>query len=195
MQVAAIIVSSSLAIIGLYLTHNLRRQQSLKIAEQRVAAYRTLWQLTEVARRTRWDDGSGPLTTEEAGQLYRDMACWYYRSGNGIFLTDVTTEFYTVVRRKLNAYAKSKDEAGADRCMRELSLLRQQMRLDLKTISGRPSYWQSLNTGDKAFLKCAGIRNPERWALPWYRKRRSPAPAHTEGVMTEQSARIGATPP
>jgi hypothetical protein len=38
MQVAAIIISSFLAVIGLYLTHNLRRQQSLKIAQQRVAA-------------------------------------------------------------------------------------------------------------------------------------------------------------
>jgi hypothetical protein len=104
MQVAAIIVSSSFAVVGLYLTHNLRRQQSLKIAEQRVASYRALWQLTEVARRTRWDDGSGPLTPEEAGQLYRDMALWYYRSGNGIFLTDLTTEFYTVARRKLNGH-------------------------------------------------------------------------------------------
>jgi hypothetical protein len=104
MQIAAIIISSFLAVTGLYLTHNLRRQQSLKIAEQRVAAYRTLWQLTYVARRTRWDraDGSGPLTQEEARKLYKDMACWYYSSGNGIFLTGVTTEFYTAVRKRLN---------------------------------------------------------------------------------------------
>jgi hypothetical protein len=170
MQVAAIIISASLAVTGLYLTHNLRRQQSLKVAEQRVAAYRTLWQLTYVARRTRWDpaDGSGPLTREEARKLYRDMACWYYSSGNGIFLTGVTTEFYTEVRKRLSVYAMSKDQAGANRCMRGLSLLRQQMRVDLKTISGRPSYWQSLDEDDKGFLESAGIRNPERWPRPWY---------------------------
>jgi hypothetical protein len=172
MQVAAIIISSFLALIGLYLTHNLRRQQSLKIAEQRVEAYRTLWQLMEVARRTRWDpaDGSGPLTREEARKLYRDMAGWYYSSGNGIFLTGVTTEFYTTVRRRLSAYVMSNDESGADRCMRDLSLLRQQMRLDLKTISGRPSYWENLNEDDKELLERVGIRNPERWARPWYGK-------------------------
>jgi hypothetical protein len=175
MQVAAIIISAFLAVTGLYLTHSLRRQQSLKIAEQRVAAYRTLWQLTYVARRTRWDpaDGSGPLTGEEACKLYKDMACWYYNSGNGIFLTGVTTEFYTAVRKRLNAYAISKDQAGADRCMRDLSLLRQQMRVDLKTISGRPSYWESLDKDDKEFLKSVRIRNPERWARPWYRELRN----------------------
>jgi len=175
MQVAAIVISASLAVIGLYLTHNLRRQQSLKIAEQRVAAYRTLWQLMYVARRTRWDraDGSGPLTREEACKLYRDMACWYYSSGNGIFLTGVTTEFYTAVRKRLGVYAMSKDQAGADRCMRDLSLLRQQMRADLKTISGRPSYWEGLDEGDKKFLESAGIRNPERWARPWYQEPRN----------------------
>ena len=195
MQVAAIVVSSLLAGIGLYLTHNLRRQQSLKIAEQRVAAYRTLWQLMEVARRTRWDpaDGSGPLSREEAHKLYRDMAGWYYRSGNGIFLADTTTEFYTAVRRRLSAYAMSKDEKGADRCMRDLSLLRQQMRLDLKTISGRPSYWEKLNEGDKELLKNAGIRKPEGWALPWYRRLRRPPFSPRRARWPSDPPEIGAT--
>jgi hypothetical protein len=176
MEVWTIVVSSLLGVIGLYLTHSLRRQQSLKITELRVAAYRTLWQLMEVARRTRWNaaDGSGPLGRDEARKLYRDMAGWYYSSGNGIFLTGRTTEFYTTVRGNLGAYAMSEDAKGADRCMRDLSLLRQQMRLDLKTISGRPSYWEKLNEGDRALLERVGIRDPEAWAVPWYRRMRRP---------------------
>jgi len=63
--------------------------------------------------------------------------------------------------------------------MRDLSLLRQQMRLDLKTISGRPSYWGQSNDfldGDKRLLKSARINNPAKWGLPWYRTiLRSPA--------------------
>lgn len=51
MGVAALVASSLLGVTGLYLTHSLRRQQSLKIAEQRLAAYRPLWQLTEVGDR------------------------------------------------------------------------------------------------------------------------------------------------
>jgi hypothetical protein len=41
------------------------------------------------------------------------------------------------------------------------------MRLDLETLSGRPSDWKQLNEEDKALLKEAGIRNPETWGLPW----------------------------
>jgi hypothetical protein len=179
MGIATIVSSALLSVIGLYLTHSFRRQQSLKIAEKRVGAYRGLWELTKVARRTRWDpaDGSGALSRDEARKLFRDMADWYYDKGNGMFLTATTTEFYFLVRTNLNAYAMSNDEKGAGRCMRDLSLLRQQMRLDLKTISGRPSYWDKgkLNQGDKKLLLRAGIHNPERWGRPWYRAIR-PAP-------------------
>jgi hypothetical protein len=169
-EIATIVVSSLLGVIGLYFTHSFHRQQNLKIAEQRVGAYRALWQLMEVARRTRWDpaDGSGALTREEARKLFRDLASCYYDSGNGIFFTRATTEFYTAVRKNLSTYARSEDEKGADRCMRDLSLLRQQMRLDLRTISGRPSYWGDLDDGDRRLLLSAGIRRPERWGLPWY---------------------------
>jgi len=87
MDVVSIVVSSLLAVVGLYFTHSLRRQQSLKVAEQRMAAYGALWELTKVARRTRVDqaDGSGPLKPAEARKLYRDMADWYYHAGTGCF--------------------------------------------------------------------------------------------------------------
>ena len=53
MELANLLVGSAIAIIGLYLAHSLRRQQQLKVAEQRIASYQELWKLMEVARPTR----------------------------------------------------------------------------------------------------------------------------------------------
>jgi hypothetical protein len=187
MGIAELAVSSLLIILGLYLTHSLRRQQSLKIAEQRLEAYRPIWELSAVASQSRWStkDGRGPLTREEAFKLRRDMTSCYYSSGHGMFLTKTTTELYWKVRERLGDYAISDgDEDHAKRCMMDFSVLRQQMRLDIKALSGRPSYWAKLNDGDTELLKSAGIRNPESWGLPWYgrllhrfqRSRREPDP-------------------
>lgn len=49
MDVATLVTTLVIAIVGLYLTHSLRRQQSLKIAEQRLAAYRPLWELRPIS--------------------------------------------------------------------------------------------------------------------------------------------------
>ena len=46
---------SLVALIGLYLSHSIRRQQELNLAERRLAAYQPLWQLTKMARRSRSD--------------------------------------------------------------------------------------------------------------------------------------------
>jgi hypothetical protein len=75
MEVANLLVGSAIALIGLYLTHNLRRQQRLKVAEQRMASYQELWKLMEVARPTRLEpwEAAGPLTRAEARELYARM--------------------------------------------------------------------------------------------------------------------------
>jgi hypothetical protein len=73
------------------------------------------------------------------------------------------------VRLRLSAYiVGDEDKKRAERCMRDFSLLRQQMRLDIKTLSGRPSYWKDLDEGDRELLTAAGIRSPESWSLPWH---------------------------
>ena len=53
METAALVITSLIAIVGLYLAHSLRRQQTLRIAEERTNAYRELWELMELARPTR----------------------------------------------------------------------------------------------------------------------------------------------
>jgi hypothetical protein len=166
MDVATLVTTLVIAVVGLYLTHSLRRQQSLKIEEQRLGAYRPIWELMEITSQSR-----GSLTRDEAQKLRTDMVSCYYRSGKGMFLTKATTELYWAVRSRLGQYVRGEDNEGrAKRCMKDFSLLRQQMRLDLQTLSGRPSYWTKLREEDKDLLRLAGIRNPENWGLPWYRR-------------------------
>ena len=197
MGVAEIVAIASIGLggIGLYLTHSLRRQQSLKVAAQRVEAYRPLWELMKVVRRSRLEDGTGPLTREEARTLYDDLSAWYYGSGNGMFFTRTTAGLYAAVRKRLMDYivgggrydlGKDDGERG-ERCMKYFSLFRQQLRFDLEIISGRTSYYRQLNDGEKDLLREAGVRNPETWGLPWHR--RLLRPSVSSGSLT--SARQG----
>jgi hypothetical protein len=195
-DIAAVAVSSIIGVIGLYLAHGLRRQQSLRVAEQRLDAYRKLWALMEIARPTRTDpaDGSGPLTRGEAHQLYRDMPHWYFGSGNGMLLAHRTRRFYLKARENLGAYAVGQDpdwQFEGERCLKDLSLLRRQMALDLDIYGGY--YFAELGPGDKAFLRAAGA-NPKRWGRPpWYR-RLLPF-ARGESVVTPSTAVEKLLPP
>ena len=51
-----LVLTTLVALIGLYLADSYRRQQTLRIAELRLTAYRELWALTEDARPTRVKD-------------------------------------------------------------------------------------------------------------------------------------------
>src|SRR4051812_33138171 len=89
MELAALLVSGVLTGIGLYLAHNLRRQQRLKVAEKRMESYGELWKLMEIARPSRltaweraWESSDplercGALTRDEARGLYGSMTHWY----------------------------------------------------------------------------------------------------------------------
>jgi hypothetical protein len=96
------------------------------------------------------------------------MTNWYFEAGNGMMLPNDTKEMYLEAKQRLGEYAVGIDE-GADagvRRMRELSLLRSQMKSDL-AIYGR-FYFDTLDFRDKAFLRISGIR-PWRWGRPWYK--------------------------
>jgi len=187
METAALVITSLIAVVGLYLAHSLRRQQALKIAEERTNAYRELWELTELARPTRLaaeerggdlagkgEDGlrgTGPITQAEASSLYRSMTHWYFRSGNGMLLPEVTKRLYLEAKRRLGAYAVGGghdwEREGARR-IDELSLLRTQMKSDL-AIFGTP-YFGEPDEDDEAFLRAAHI-DPDRWARPPFHQR------------------------
>jgi hypothetical protein len=182
---AGLAITSVIAIIGLYLAHSVRRQTSLKIAEQRIASYGELWKLMGVVRPTRLGEAErsgvlatddahsqvGPLTPDEASSLYRDMTRWYFDAGNGMLLTDRTKWLYLEAKRRLGDFAAGDNpewEREGERRINELSLLRLQMRSDLDIYG--VSYFGEPNDEGKAFLKAAGI-DPRGWARPRWHKR------------------------
>jgi hypothetical protein len=178
-DVAQFVVTSLVALIGLYLAHSYRRQQRLRIAERRLDAYGELWELMEVARPTRVKDVSvdreGPLTRDEARSLYREMTHWYFGSGKGLLLPDGTKDLYLKVKARLGAYAEggdsADDEEGRQR-IEELGLLRAQMRLDLDIYT--VPYLSSPDPASAKLraelLDAAGI-DPKGWGIPPWRIR------------------------
>jgi hypothetical protein len=173
-ELADLLVGSLIAVVGLYLTHSLRRQQRLRVAEQRMASYQELWKLMEVARPTRLEpwEAAGPLTRAEARDLYASMTHWYFGTGHGMLLTETTKKLYLQTKESLGYYAVGSDpgwERAGRRAIQELSLLRQQMKLDLD-IYGVSYFGELDDEDDKAFLRRAGI-DPQRWARPhWHRR-------------------------
>ncbi|HEX2045452.1 MAG TPA: VOC family protein [Gaiellaceae bacterium] len=174
MGVAELLVTTAVAVVGLYLAHGFRRQQRLRIAEQRVDAYRKLWSHMLVARPSRLDppEHKPPLKPGEAAALHAEMTAWYFEGGNGMLLPHDTRELYLEAKDRLGRYALSGDgrpgrEAEGRRRMRELSLLRSQMKNDLDIYG--VFYFDSLDEGDREFLSAAGL-DPDRWGRPWHRR-------------------------
>jgi hypothetical protein len=165
-----IIVSSAITLTGLYLAYSFHRQQRLKVAEQRIDAYRKLWEVMGAARPSRLEpaDGAGPISPTEARELYDSITAWYFQNGNGMLLTEPTRAMYLEAKRRLGAYStetsdgKPSERAG-ERRMRELSLLRTQMKFDL-TIYG-VFHPDSLDEEDAAFIRSCGL-NPTSWCRP-----------------------------
>jgi hypothetical protein len=96
-------------IAGLYLTHSIRRQLNLKIAEQRLTAYSALWVITLVATPSRLQEkeesgsstAEGPLTVADRLLLHHKMTSWYYEHGNGMLLESRTRAMYLKVKQNL----------------------------------------------------------------------------------------------
>ena len=169
MELADFLIGTAIAVVGLYFTHSLRRQQILRVAEKRLDAYRALWDVMHVARPTRLTEveGGKPLARSEAEGLYEEMTKWYFAEGNGMLLTDQTKSMYLEAKRNLGRYATGDDGDWRDegkRVIRQLSLLRTQMKLDLD-IYGRSYFDEELDNTDRAFLSDAGL-DPARWGRP-----------------------------
>lgn len=173
MAIATLAITTAITVVGLFLAHSFRRHQRLKIAERRMTAYSSLWQIMELARPIRlekWDD-AGALRREEARMLCDQMTTWYYESGNGMVLTNDTKNMYVLAKKKLGAYSIPSDlawEHDGEQVIRNLSLLRTQMKLDLDIYG--VFYFDDLRDEDRAFLREVGF-NPKTWARPrWYRR-------------------------
>jgi hypothetical protein len=237
MNIANLVVTFVLGVAGLFISASWYRDRQLRIAEERLSAYRRLWTLTEVARPTRMDPGGqGPLTRKEAGTLHETLTGWYYEKGQGMLLTLATRDMYLEAKKRLLTYSlaslpddplqttsmldrempwsQGRDEPAeafkAFRCyvesepearpealtegpralsewrikwnwdarsaewdegarrIRELSLLRTQLKLDLDIFGF--TYWRERTRSDEDFLTKASF-NAERWGrMSWYRR-------------------------
>jgi hypothetical protein len=172
MAIATFSITTAITVVGLYLAHSFRRHQRLKIAERRMTAYSGLWQIMELARPIRLEkwDKAGPLRREEARMLCDQMTTWYYESANGMVLTNDTKDMYVLAKKKLGAYSIATDpewEHDGEQLIRDLSLLRTQMKLDLDIYG---VFYFDRRAEDEAFLCEVGF-NPKTWARPrWYRR-------------------------
>jgi hypothetical protein len=201
MNIAQLVITAALALIGFYLAHSFTRQQRLRIAERRIDGYRKLWALMLVARPSRIEaPENNPLTQKEALSLLDEMTTWYFDDGNGMFLPHETQAMFVQAEIALMRYGRetyptipirqaATPEDDARRVMRNLSLLRSQMKRDIKIygVSARPK----LQEGDAAFLRSANV-NPRRWLRPWFwwptRKERSSVVAHPGATETEAAS-------
>jgi hypothetical protein len=196
-QVADLIVTATLGVVGGYLAYSFRRQLALRVADRRLAAYAALWSRMGSAspvRLTSWI--AHPLTLRERERLFRDFTVWYYESGNGIFVGEGTRFLYLRAKDNLVCPVECfvpgvtrdqllrlspEDQEWARGCLaiRQLSLLRTRMRADLE-VYGTP-YHVDLDESDRAFLRSCGesLRSP-----PWNRSTRRSVDVECRDVPT-----------
>lgn len=157
-----------LGLVGLYFAHSYRRQVRLKLAEKRLNAYAKLWALMEVATPVRErQGGQGQLSPEERKTLHDSLTHWYYSDGNGILLEKEARELYLTAKhnlicadeevqpQELRKSVKNFSSQRGSLSMRQLSLLRSQMRADLTIFA--TWYYRGLKQSDKEFLAHCGV--------------------------------------
>jgi len=168
-------VTATAAIYASRIVIRLDHQVALRTAEQRMASYARLWQMTAVASPSR----QAPISAVERQQLYDDInLSWYYEQGNGMVLTEPTRTlllhaldnlvcpddelFPASLVANVPTNPAEREQWRGELSQDQLSLLRTQMRCDL-AIFGRV-YAGALLPRDVSFLRACGV-NPDR--EPW----------------------------
>jgi|1186.fasta_scaffold07419_4 hypothetical protein len=172
MEIATLVVTTAVAVVGLWAAHSFGRQQRLRVAERRLDDYLGLWKLMETARASRGEEddphAAGGVTRDEALKLYDDMTGWYFGQGGGLSLPDETKRLYLEVKKRIGLYAAGRSAGPAGdasrRLLRDLSILRTQLKNDVG-VYGRSSFTfgDRLDEGDRELLLAAGI-SPRHWA-------------------------------
>ena len=80
-----------------------RLDRKLQIARDELPAMRTLWELTEAVRFSR----SRPIKPEDLRKLKSDLTAWYYKNGNGVFLSSREQKFWRYARHLLDCETPS----------------------------------------------------------------------------------------
>lgn len=71
----------------------------IEVLLPRLDAYKTLWELTYIVRPTRKDR----IKDEEKAKLEEDLTSWYYKNGQGIFLSLEAGRLWRSARRSLSS--------------------------------------------------------------------------------------------
>jgi hypothetical protein len=192
---ASIVLTAVLGFGGLYVGNSIRRRTRAEIeaavAERRLEAYYTLWQMTKVLAPMGRSDAE-PLDAGGRAELYDSLTEWYFQDGNGMILGEDTRAIYLTAKQNLicrtdalrpsslaDRAARAKghgadrtgenivdyeDEFRAKLSVRQVSLLRTSMRADLLVYSG--PWGTDLTREDREFLRDCGVR---MWRRPWRR--------------------------
>jgi len=172
---SAAITAAAIAIVGVMIANNLRRQIKLATTETQLEAYAALWEILKVASLTRLRQPEPkPLTSQERKDLDDKITAWYYKDGNGMLLGEGTRNVFMQARKNLicpfeqiqpkslQTEERRTDEGRGMLSMRQLSLLRTRMKADLE-IYGL-IFCGDLEPDDKAFLEQCGERLSRK---PW----------------------------
>ena len=150
-------------IATIFFAYGYRRQLKLRTADRRIQSYAELWSAMYVARPSRTDVEGEVLSCSERHALHEQFTRWYFTKGNGMLLTPGTRQLYlgakknlvsaddkllpeTARRRIAELAPDERDTAHGELAMRQLSLLRTQMKADLD-IYGRV-YGKNLGAED-----------------------------------------------
>lgn len=169
------------AVVGfatIFFAYNYRRQLQLKTTDRRIDAYADLWEVMEVASPSLERLEGNIISRSERVELYKAMVTWYYRKGNGMMLTQDTREVFLAAKENLICQdeelvpasirvTRPAHDCDCSRwrgsiCMRQLSLLRAQMKADLASYVRL--YYRTLSRSDEAFLMHCGVNIKRK---PW----------------------------
>lgn len=147
-QLSQVLATFFLGGVGLWFTHNYRRQLKVKLADRTFDAYARLWEVTRLIA----PDGP-PVDVEQRTALAKEMDDWYFQEGGGLLLEPKTRKLFFALKWNLEAEPPNvQPRMLADKlrplpaheaelvlscaCIRYASLLRSQLKADLAVYSG-----------------------------------------------------------
>ena len=161
---AAIVLSG----VGLWFAHSYRRQLRIKLSDQVFQAYASLWEITGQFRMSRAETADA----EERRMIAAAMEDWYFTGGNGLLLPAPTRRlFYRVLhnlegepleqilpeslrRRVLDLSDPERNLSLSCACHRYISLLRTQLKDDLRVYDRTSSHDRRLPDERQLLLSC-----------------------------------------
>lgn len=119
-------------IVGYYFNKLLQKKKARDsmleaIVEQRISAYKSLWETTQVVKFARREE----ILLDEKQELAEKLSQWYYKDGAAMFLSFKASKLYGEAREVL----REDSTASFKEIQQTFSSLRTQLKNDLKIYS------------------------------------------------------------